>query len=251
MTLLTTRGWKTSSAAISRHSYFILPPIPRPATLPCSKITPQFQPGRSIYWSRRHAPQARIFLPGSGVQFTNQEQPISERDPFAASSPYALARIHSIYAGRYYRGLGLRVFAGYLFHHESPLRKRTHVSKLIAEAARRIAGGSNEVIELGDITVEKEWTYAGDVVEGIFTLVNQDQVFEAVIGSGKAYSIGDWLNECFAIAGTDWREHVRLQKGYVPEYRRLVSNPGTMQDLGWRPKVGIAELARLMMGTTA
>ncbi len=196
---------------------------------------------------RRHAPQARIFLTGSGVQFKNQGRPISERDEFEAANPYALARIHSIYAGRYYRTLGLKVFAGYLFHHESPLRKPTHVGKMIADAARRIANGSEEVIELGDISVEKEWTFAADVVEGIWTLVNQEQVFEAAIGSGTTCSIRDWLDACFGICHEDWRRHVKLQKDYVAEYPRLVSDPHTMHTLGWRPTTSFAELARIMM----
>ena len=201
--------------------------------------------------ARLHAPQARIFLPGSGVQFKNLGLPISEHDAFEASSPYALARIHSVYAGRYYRSLGLRVYAGYLFHHESPLRRHSHVSRMIAEAARRIANGSDEVIEIGDVSVEKEWTFAGDVVEGMFSLVNQDQVFEATIGSGTTHSIRNWLDACFGMIGRDWRAHVKLRDDYAPEYRRLVSDPATMHELGWRPKTGFEALARLMMGTTA
>jgi len=199
--------------------------------------------------ARLHAPRARIFLTGSGVQFKNRERPISERDEFEATSPYALARIHSIYAGRYYRALGLRVYAGYLFHHESPLRKPAHVSKMIAEAALRIANGSDEIIELGDLSVEKEWTFAGDIVEGIFTLINQDGVFEATIGSGKVYSIRNWLDACFALIKRDWRDHVNLHDAYAPEYRRLVCDPATMHKLGWQPTVGFDELARMMMGT--
>lgn len=200
---------------------------------------------------RLHAPKARVFLTGSGLQFRNKGQPISERDEFEASSPYALARIHSVYAGRYYRSLGLQVFVGYLFHHESPLRRPDHLSKLIADTARRIAEGSKEVLELGDISVEKEYTFAGDVVEGMLALTSQDEVFEAVIGSGAAYSIRDWVEACFAAVSRDWRAHVKSKQGFVPEYHRLVSDPSTMLGLGWRPKIGFAELARIMTGTSA
>lgn len=191
-----------------------------------------------------------MFLTGSGVQFRNKGQPISERDEFEASSPYAVARIHSVYAGRYYRSLGLRIFVGYLFHHESPLRKPTHLSKLIADTARRIAEGSQEVLEVGDISVEKEYTFAADVVEGMLALVSQDKVFEAVIGSGVVYSIQDWLEACFSAVGKNWRDHVKPGKDFVPEYQRLVSDPSTMHGLGWRPRVGLAELARIMTATS-
>jgi GDPmannose 4,6-dehydratase len=201
--------------------------------------------------ARLHAPDARVFLTGSGVQFRNTGKPISENDEFEASSPYALARIHSVYAGRYYRSLKLRVFVGYLFHHESPLRKPTHISKMIADAARRIADGSKEVIELGDISVEKEYTFAGDVAAGILALVSQDAVFEAAIGSGAAYSIRDWLDACFGAVGVEWRDRVKLREGFVPDFQRLVSDPKTMHQLGWRPKVGFAELAAFMTGKAA
>jgi len=158
-----------------------------------------------------------------------------------------VARIQSVYAGRYYRTLGIPVYVGYLFHHESPLRKPGHVSKMISLAAQRIAAGSGETVELGDISVEKEWTFAGDVAEAMFTLVSQDSIFEAVIGSGVTYTIQDWLEQCFNLVGKDWREHVRIREGYVPEYSRLVSDPATMHSLGWSPRTGLPELARLMM----
>lgn len=92
----------------------------------------------------------------------------------------------------------MKVYVGYLFHHESPLRKSSHVSKMISDAARRIAAGGGEVLEIGDISVEKEWTFAGDVAEAMLTLVNQDRVHEAIIGSGESRSIREWLCECFS-----------------------------------------------------
>ena len=64
---------------------------------------------------------------------------------------------------------------------------------------QRISSGSREKITLGDLSVKKEWTFAGDIVEGIFTLVQQDKVFEAVIGSGVPYSIENWLQVCLTI----------------------------------------------------
>jgi len=196
---------------------------------------------------KNHSPQTRVFLAGSGVQFRNTGKPISERDPFEASSPYAVARIQSVYAARYYRSLGLRVYVGYLFHHESPLRKPNHVSMKIALAAQRIAAGGQEKLELGDITVEKEWTFAGDVAQAMLTLVRQDDLFEATIGSGAAYSIKDWLEQCFGVIGKDWHDHVHLKEGFISEYPRLVSDPATIRSLGWSPKVGFAALAHMMM----
>ena len=199
---------------------------------------------------RRHSPGARVFLAGSAVQFRNDGEIIDEATPFQASSPYAVARIQSVYAARYYRSLGIRAYVGYLFHHESPRRPPGHVSSMIADAARRIADGSDEILEIGDVSVEKEWTFAGDTVRAILTLVDQENVFETVIGSGEGHTIEAWLERCFGLIKRPWRDHVRLAVRFRPEYRRLVSRPALIHSLGWSPSVGLDELAALMVGTT-
>ena len=201
--------------------------------------------------AKKHCPDAKVFITGSGVQFKNTGNPISENNEFEANSPYSVARIQSVYAARYYRSLGHKVYVGYLFHHESPFRKPSHVSKMIALAVQRIAKGNDEIIELGDISVEKEWTYAGDVAKGIFTLIEQDKVFESTIGSGQTYTIENWLQQCFTIIRKDWRNHVRCKKNFTPEYKRLVSNPATINSLGWLPKTSFKELANIMMHCSA
>ena len=196
---------------------------------------------------RAHSPHARVFIAGSGVQFANDGSPIAEGAPFAATSPYAVARIQSVYAARYFRALGVNTYIGYLFHHESPRRSPSHVSMMIALAARRIAAGSAEVLTIGDAAVEKEWTFAGDVADAMLTLVRQGDVSEAVIGSGAAYSIAQWLDACFRLAGLTWSDYVRAREGFTPEYARLVSDPRTINKLGWRPKVDFTALAAMMM----
>lgn len=198
---------------------------------------------------RKHCPKAKVFIPGSGVQFVNQGKAISETDEFHPASPYAVSRIQSVYAARYYRSLGVRAYVGYLFHHESPLRKPNHISQKIIQAAKHIAAGGKEVVELGDISVRKEWTFAGDIVKGIFTLVSQDNVYESTIGSGETHSIEDWLEQCFGLIKESWKNHVLIREGFKAEYQTLVSNPATITSLGWRPEVSFEELARLMMHT--
>lgn len=195
----------------------------------------------------RHCPDARVFIGGSAVQFHNAGKAISEGDPFEASSGYSLARIHAAYAARYYRHLGVKAYVGYLFHHESPYRKPGHVSQIVATAAARASVGSSEVLELGDLDVEKEWTFAGDVARAIWTLVNQEQVWEAAIGSGETHSIEEWVQACFGVVSRDWRPHVREKRGFVPEYKRLVSDPSTLKGLGWQPRVSFDELANMMV----
>ncbi len=199
---------------------------------------------------KKHCPTAKVFITGSGVQFRNDGRPISESDPFEAGSPYSIARIQSVYAARYYRSLGIQTYVGYLFHHESPLRKPNHVSQKIALAVQRIAQGSKEVLDLGDISVVKEWTFAKDVSEGIFTLLAQEQIYEAIIGSGIGHSIEQWLECCFREIGEDWRPHVRIQEAFRPEYPILVSSPAVIRQLGWQPKVNFEQLAKIMVRPT-
>lgn len=195
------------------------------------------------------SPETRVYITGSGLQFKNNGLPISERDPFVFDSAYAVVRNSSVECARYYRSLGLHVYVGYLFHHESPMRKPNHVSKMIALAARRIANGSCEKLEIGDISVKKEWAFAGDIANGMLMLVSQDEIFEAVIGTGEGHTIEDWLNTCFSSANLDWKQHVMTRNGFVAEYSMLISDPGTMFNLGWRPSTSFESLALLMMHT--
>jgi GDPmannose 4,6-dehydratase len=195
-----------------------------------------------------HSPRTKVFLAGSAVQFRNDGTPIDESTPFAPLSHYAVARIHSVQAGRYYRtAFGTPVYVGYFFNHDSPLRTERHVNQKVAAAVRRIAAGSAEALELGDLEVRKEFNFAGDVAEAVWTLLNQERVSEAVIGSGIAHRIADWVECCFARIGRNWRDHVRVIPAFVPEYSSLVSNPALIKSLGWSPRVGFEEFAALMV----
>jgi GDPmannose 4,6-dehydratase len=195
----------------------------------------------------RHCLDCKVFLSGSAMQFENKGIPINETTPFEASSPYAVARIQSTYAARYYRSKGLRVFVGYFFNHESPLRTPRHVSRMITDAIKRIQNGSEEKIELGDISVKKEWNFAGDFANAIYVLTQQQKVFEVVIGSGIAYSIEDWLKTGFDYIHKNWKDYVIIKKGFTPEYNLLVSDPGLLYSLGYTPQLDLIGLSKLMM----
>jgi GDPmannose 4,6-dehydratase len=196
----------------------------------------------------RHVPQARTFITGTGLQFANRGKGISERDPFEASSIYAATRIASIYTARYYRDvLKLSVYVGYLFHHESPLRPSRHVSQKIVEGVVAISRGETTELALGDLSVKKEWCFAGDVAAAITTLVRQADISEAVIGSGKPYSIEEWVTACFSLLQLSWKQYVIQTAGYRSEYPLLYSDPATIHSLGWKPAVDFTTLARMMI----
>lgn len=196
---------------------------------------------------KQESPQTRIFISGSGLQFVNNDAPIKETDPFEASSAYSVARIHSVYAARYYRTFGLKIYVGYFFNHESPRRTVRHMSKMIAEAVKRIREGSNEIIEIGDMNVKKEWAFAGDIMKGVLTLVGQDNIFEAVIGSGAGYTIEDYIEKCFRFIGKDSSPFIQKKENFTAQYRQLVSDPSTIFSLGWKPETSFDELVKMML----
>ena len=197
----------------------------------------------AVYQYSKHS---KIFLSGSGLQFVNNGLPIKESDAFDASNPYSIARIQSVYAARYYRTLGLHIYIGYFFNHDSPLRSERHVNQKIVQTLKRISQGSKETLNLFDISVEKEFGFADDIVLAIWTLINNDAVFEAVIGTGKAYSIEDWLNLCGKHTNIDWRTIITTKPNFKKEYEVLVSNPTTINSLGWQHTTSLESLVNTM-----
>lgn len=198
----------------------------------------------SVY---KHTPKSKVFITGSGLQFINNGKPIKETDAFIADNPYSVSRIQSVYAARYYRSLGVKTYVGYLFNHDSPRRTERHVNQKIVKAVLRMIDGSREYIELGDIDNRKEFTFAGDIIEAIWVLINQEKVHETVIGSGVAYSIREWLNICFNIGGIEWKDKVIINKNGISDNKILISDPITITQLGWQPKIDINKLAEIMM----
>lgn len=195
------------------------------------------------------SPSSKVFLSGSALQFKNDGVPIDEETAFDASSHYSVARIHSVYAGRYYRDyFGLKVYIGYFFNHDSELRSAKHINKKIIDELRLIKAGIQSKIVVGDPEVKKEFNFAGDVVKAIWMLVNQEQVHEAVIGSGLAYSINDWIKIVSKLLGLDYNNIlVEINENFKSEYKILVSKPTKIKSIGWRPVVSIEDLAKRML----
>ncbi len=196
---------------------------------------------------KNFSPDTKVFISGSGLQFENNNAPIKESDKFEARDPYSVSRIHTVFAARYYRRLGLKIYVGYFFNHDSPRRSERHMAMKIAAFTKRIKNNNSEKLEIGDISVIKEWAYAGDVVDGIMKLIAQNEVYESNLGSGLGYSIEDWLVVCFKHIGKNWQDHVVLKNDFTPEYKMLVSDPALIFSLGWKPKTSFDILAQMMV----
>jgi GDPmannose 4,6-dehydratase len=197
---------------------------------------------------RLHAPNAKVFISGSGLQFQNQDLPIKESDPFEAKDAYSVSRIQSVYAARYFRTLGVKAYVGYFFNHDSPRRSERHMAQKIAAYASRLSKGeTQDKLTIGDLSVVKEWTFAGDVVKGIWLLVNQDDIFEANISSGEGHSILEWTALCFSLVGADYRDHVIEATGFKAEYKQLVSDNSLIRSLGFQSEISFPQLAQIMI----
>lgn len=197
---------------------------------------------------RQYCPNCRVFLSGTALQFKNSGKPINENTPFDVKSAYSVSRVDSVYSARYFREVfGLKVYVGYFFNHDSPRRPVQHVSQLIVSGIKEIANGTRDKLEIGDINVKKEFNYAGDIMEAIWILVNQEKIFEAVIGSGEAYSLKDWISYCFKKIGKNWEDYTTKKEGFKSEYETLVSDPILIKSLGWKPKTSFHQLADMMM----
>jgi GDPmannose 4,6-dehydratase len=197
---------------------------------------------------RLHSNHSKIFISGSALQFKNNNLPINELAEFDVSSAYSLSRVHSVNTARYYRShFGLYIYIGYFFNHDSPMRSDNHINQKIISTLKRINLGSKEKLEIGNLKVKKEFNFAGDIVEAVWLLVNQENIYEATIGSGKAYSIENWVEYCFAKYNLNYRDFVLEKTSFVADYNILVCDPNTIFGLGWRPNVDFKKLAELML----
>ena len=197
--------------------------------------------------SRICAPNVKIFIPGSAVQFKNENIPINEQTIFDPNSIYSVARIQSVYLSRFFRDkFNLNVYVGYLFNHDSSLRSDRHVNMKIINFINNFTNRNVNNLQLGNIYNRKEFGFAGDIVDAIWKFVNQNEIFEIVIGTGKAYSIIDWLEISFSLINDDWTKYVVHENSSIHDERILVSDPKKINSIGWLPKIDIHQLANIM-----
>ena len=196
---------------------------------------------------RLYSRHAKVFISGSAMQFFNEGHPINESTKFDPSSAYSCSRIDSVYASRYFRSkFNIQVYIGYFFNHDSPLRSVNHINQQIVHSAYKIKNRESDKLTIGNPFVLKEFNFAGDIVEAVWCLVQQDNVFEAVIGSGVVYSIYDWAKYIFSSLDLDLDKYLVIDNNFKSDYNIMQSDPRLIQSLGWKPKVDFYELADLM-----
>ena len=196
-------------------------------------------------------PDIRIYQASSSEMFgDNPETPQNENTALMPASPYACAKVFAHNLCRNYReSYGMHISSGILFNHESPRRGETFVTRKITIAAARIKLGLQDKLYLGNLDAKRDWGFAGDYVEAMWLMLQQDEPDDYVIATGRTYTVLDFLQRVFKIAELDFTKHLEIDpRLYRPhEVPLLLGDPTkAWKKLGWRPKVGIDGLAKMM-----
>jgi len=180
-----------------------------------------------------------------------REVPQRETTPFYPRSPYACAKAYSYHLCVNYReAYGLHISNGILFNHESPRRGETFVTRKITRGLARIKHGLQDKLFLGNLDAKRDWGFAGDYVEAMWLMLQQDTPDDYVVATGETHSVREFLDEAAEHAGLDWHKHVEIDPRYLrPSEVDLLIGDATKarEKLGWQPRMKFKELTRMMV----
>ncbi len=200
--------------------------------------------------------EVKVYLAGSSEQFggvpgTIPDDGYNEQIPFNARSPYGAYKTLAFTLGRIFREQGMFVSNGILFNHESPIRGAEFVTRKITYSVAQIALGMQDVIELGNLDAKRDWGFAGDYVDAMRLMMEQDKPSDYVVATGEMHSIRDLLDIAFQQVGIeDWHNRVvSTDKHRRPvEVEWLKGNASRANsELGWTPRVGFEKLIKSMV----
>ncbi|UCG46740.1 MAG: GDP-mannose 4,6-dehydratase [Phycisphaerales bacterium] len=178
------------------------------------------------------------------------ETPQTEKTPFHPRSPYGCAKLYSFWQTVNYReAYGLFACNGILFNHESPRRGETFVTRKITRGATRIKLGLQDKLYLGNLDAKRDWGFAGDYVEAIWLMLQQDKPDDYVVATGESHSVREFVVEVFSCLDLDWTKYVEIDERYYrpSEVDHLQGDASKARKaLKWEPKVGFKKLAQMM-----
>ncbi len=178
------------------------------------------------------------------------ETPQTEKTPFYPRSPYGCAKAYAFWQTVNYReAYGLFACNGILFNHESPRRGETFVTRKITLAAARIKLGLQDKLYLGNLDAKRDWGFAGDYVETMWLMLQQESGDDYIIATGETHSVREFLDEVFGHLDLDWQKYVEIDSRYIrpTEVDFLQGDSSKARKvLGWEPKVTFKELAKMM-----
>lgn len=196
-------------------------------------------------------PSARVYQASSSEMFgDNPNHPQNEKTLLQPASPYACGKVFSHNLCRNYReAYGMHVSSGILFNHESPRRGETFVTRKITRAAARIKQGLQDKLYLGNLDAKRDWGFAGDYVEAMWLMLQQDEPDDYVIATGETHSVKEFLEKTFEIAGLSVEKYVDIdERLFRPHEVPLLLGDASKArwKLGWEPKTSFDELVRMM-----
>jgi GDPmannose 4,6-dehydratase len=194
----------------------------------------------------------RFYQASSSEMFGQvREVPQAEATPFHPRSPYGVAKVYAHYITVNYReSYGLFACSGILFNHESPRRGMEFVTRKISHGVARIAQGVSRELALGNLTAQRDWGFAGDYVEAMWSMLQQPEPGDYVVATGEAHSVREFAELAFGRAGLDWRQFVREDPALrrPAEVDHLIGDASKARRvLGWRPTVAFGQLVEMMV----
>jgi GDPmannose 4,6-dehydratase len=193
----------------------------------------------------------RFYQASSSELFGSAPAPQSERTPFHPRSPYGVAKLYAYWITINYReAYGMYACNGILFNHESPRRGETFVSRKITRAAARIKLGMQDKLFLGNLDAKRDWGFAGDYVEAMWLMLQQDKPDDFVIATGETHTVREFLDHAFGRLSLDWKKHVEIDPRYFrpAEVDELCGDMSKARRLlGWEPKLRFKDLVDLMV----
>ena len=197
-------------------------------------------------------PTIRFYQASSSEMFGRVvETPQRETTPFYPRSPYAVAKLYSHYLTVNYReSYGLFACSGILFNHESPRRGLEFVTRKISDGVARIKHGLASELRLGNLQARRDWGFAGDYVDAMWRMMQQDQPDDFVIGTGEAHTVENFVRTAFAHVGLDWQEHVKIDpKFFRPAEVDILQADAAKarRKLGWVPRMTFEQLVTQMV----
>jgi GDPmannose 4,6-dehydratase len=192
----------------------------------------------------------KLYNAGSSECFGDTSVMADETTPFRPRSPYAVAKAAAFWEVDNYReAYGLYACSGILFNHESRLRPVRFVTQKIISTAKRIAAGSKEKLQLGNISIQRDWGWAPEYVEAMWLMLQQDTPEDFVIATGETNSLEDFIAEAFTVVNLDWHEHVDLNPTLLRPTDIMVgrANPNKAKNtLGWTAETKMRDVVRKM-----
>ena len=197
-------------------------------------------------------PKIRFYQASSSEMFGKvQEVPQTETTPFHPRSPYGVAKVYGHWITVNYReSYDIFACSGILFNHESPRRGLEFVTRKITDGVARIKLGLSKELRLGNLDAQRDWGFAGDYVEAMWLMLQQEKPDDFVIGTGKTHPVREFCELAFGYAGLDYRDFVVQDPlFYRPaEVDLLISDASKAEKvLGWKPKVNFKELVEMMV----